>query len=349
MRLRPYQKKLDILKFGGEENRPKILSVQRDEDLRATVKVRAVGIGVEKFQGRKGDLQAAFNQTVESVSANENAPQYIELVLSTFPLPRLLPFDDLADKLKEEGQFLIGQSRQGPIVQKIAELPHLLVAGTTGSGKSTFFKQAILGLMHTSPKARFYLIDLKRGAEFRVFASVPGVKFAKTVQPALALLRETKAEMDARLDQLEARGVTKFDPDTHNIPRLVIAIDEASEILAIPHRNHPDKDDIIESRQLVNDIAKLGRAAAVNLIIATQKVSKTIIDTALQENMGGRLAFRMAIRHFTTLSVAIFACFSPVLKNADCLCLKISSVQKFWKKRCRTLEFFALIEMMRLF
>ena len=79
-----------------------------------------------------------------------------------------------------------------------------------------------------------------------------------------------------------------------NIPRIIVAIDEASEILAIPHRNNPLKNDIIECRNLVNDIAKLGRAAAVNLMIATQKVSKTIIDTSLQENMGGRLAFRMA-------------------------------------------------------
>lgn len=294
MRLMPFQKKLDILKLGGEDNRPRILSVRHDDDLRTILRVRAFGIGVEKFQGRKGDLQAAFNQTVESISADENAPQYLEIVLSTFPLPRLLPFDDHSDKLKEEGQFLIGQSRQGPIVQKITELPHLLVAGTTGSGKSTFFKQALLGLMQTSPKAKFYLIDLKRGAEFRIFSSVPGVKFAKTVQPALTLLREAKAEMNARLDQLESRGITKIDPDRHHLPRLVIAIDEASEILALPHRNHLDKDDIIESRQIVNDIAKLGRAAAVNLIIATQKVSKTIIDTSLQENMGGRLAFRMA-------------------------------------------------------
>lgn len=282
------------MKIGAEENRPKILSVRTDDDQRTILKVRAPGIGVEKFQGRKGDLQAAFNKTVESISAFENAPQYIEIVLSTFPLPRLSLFDEHSDKLKEEGQFLIGQSRQGPIVQKITELPHLLVAGTTGSGKSTFFKQALLGLMQTSPKAKFYLIDLKRGAEFRIFSSVPGVKFAKTVQPALALLREAKTEMNTRLDQLESRELTKIDPETHNIPRLVIAIDEASEILAIPHRNNPDKDDIVEARQIVNDIAKLGRAAAVNLIIATQKVSKTIIDTALQENMGGRLAFRMA-------------------------------------------------------
>ena len=294
VRLQPFQKKLDILKFGGEENRPKIIRIRKDEDLRTTVRIKAFGIGVEKFQARKGDLQAAFNQNVESITADENGPQYIEVVLSKFPLPRFLSFDLYEDKLKEEGQFLIGQSRQGPVVQKITELPHLLVAGTTGSGKSTFFKQALLGLMQTSPKAKFYLIDLKRGAEFRIFSSVPGVRFAKTVQTALTLLREAKTEMNARLDQLEIKGVTKFDPETHNIPRLVIAIDEASEILAIPYRNSPERADIMEARQIVNDIAKLGRAAAVNLIIATQKVSKTIIDTSLQENMGGRLAFRMA-------------------------------------------------------
>ena len=93
---------------------------------------------------------------------------------------------------------------------------------------------------------------------------------------------------------MESKELTKIDPETNNIPRIIVIIDEASEILAIPHRNNPSKNEIIDARNVVNDLAKLGRAAAVNLIIATQKVSKTIIDTSLQENMGGRLAFRMA-------------------------------------------------------
>lgn len=294
LRFRPFQKKLDLLRFGHDESRPQVMSIRRDEDCKTLIKVKTVGVGVDKFQVRKGDIQAAFNQTVESISADENAPQYIEIILSTFPLPKLLRFDEHENKLKEEGQFLVGQSRQGFIVQKIADLPHLLMAGTSGSGKSTFFKQALLGLMQSSPKAQFYLIDLKHGAEFRVFGGTPGVKLAKTINPALLLLREVKAEMKTRFEYLETQGITKIDPETHKLPRIIVAIDEASEILAIPHRNNPDKEDIIECRQTVSDIAKLGRAAAINLIIATQKVSKTIIDTSLQENLGGRLAFRMA-------------------------------------------------------
>lgn len=289
-----YQDKLDTLRLGGDTNRPKVVQVTHDEDSKTTVRIKSVGVGVEKYQGRKGDLQAAFNKNVEFIEADENSPRYINLVLSSFPLPKFLLFEDHVDKLFEEGQFLIGQSRQGLIVQKISELPHMLMAGTSGSGKSTFFKQALFGLMTSSPKAVFYLMDLKQGAEFGVFAKVPGVKFAKTVDSSLPLLRDAKKEMMARFELMEQKGMTKLDPEKDNIPRIIVAIDEASEILAIPHRNHPHKDEIIECRNLVNDIAKLGRAAAVNLIIATQKVSKTIIDTSLQENMGGRLAFRMA-------------------------------------------------------
>lgn len=295
LRLKPHQKKLDFLRIGVDGQRPQVVSVKKDEDLKTVVRIKAPGIGVGKIQARKDDLQSAFNQNVESISADENSPQYIDVVLSTFPLPKCVRFRDHSDKLTEEGQLFIGQSRQGFKIQKISELPHFLIAGTSGSGKSTFFKQALLGLLKSSPTAQFYLIDLKRGAEFRAFADIPGVKFAKTIGPALTLLREVKNQMMTRFEYIESQGLTKIEPEKHlDQPRIIVAIDEASEILAIPYRGSPDKDDIMEARVIVNDIAKLGRAAAVNLIVATQKVSKTIIDTSLQENMGGRLAFRMA-------------------------------------------------------
>jgi len=295
LRLKPHQKKLDFLRIGVDGQRPQVVNVKKDEDLKTIVRIKAPGIGVGKIQARKDDLQSAFNQNVESISADENSPQYIDVVLSTFPLPKCVRFRDHSDKLTEEGQLFIGQSRQGFKIQKISELPHFLIAGTSGSGKSTFFKQALLGLLKSSPTAQFYLIDLKRGAEFRAFADIHGVKFAKTIGPALTLLREVKNQMMTRFEYIESQGLTKIEPEKHlDQPRIIVAIDEASEILAIPYRGSPDKDDIMEARVIVNDIAKLGRAAAVNLIVATQKVSKTIIDTSLQENMGGRLAFRMA-------------------------------------------------------
>ena len=288
------QRGLDALRLGTEDNRPRILTVSSGADKKTKIKIHSLGVGFEKYQSRRGDLEAAFGQTIESISPQEGNPKIINIAMSKIPLPKLVSFSENASLLNKDGAFLIGQSRQGFIAQNIAELPHLLIAGTTGSGKSVFFKQALVGLMESSPTAKFYLMDFKRGVEFGGFSAVPGVRVVKDKAMALSVLQEAKAEMRSRFDYLERHKLTKIEPEIHKIPRFYIAIDEASELLALPDRLDPDRQSILESRQIVNEIAKLGRAAAIHLLIATQKVSKTIIDTALQENIGGRMAFRMA-------------------------------------------------------
>jgi|GEM_PF-2821891 len=293
-RFAKYQKSIDLLKLGDEENKPKVIEVIPEEELKTVIKIKSPGISLEKFQARRGDFQAAFNQTVEEIRAEDNSPNIINLSISRYPLPSMVTYESHVLDLKNEGEFMIGQSRRGFILQNIAELPHMLVAGTSGSGKSTFFKQALLGLMKTSPDAKFFLIDLKRGAELGIFSGVPGVRVAKSIEDAVNLLREAKEQMQRRFDILEQRGISKIIPDEHKIPRIVVAIDEASELISIPSRTNPKKDLMLEAREITNDIAKLGRAAAINLLVATQKVHKSIIDTALQENLGGRMAFRMA-------------------------------------------------------
>ena len=293
-RFKRYQEAIDLLKLGDDENKPKVIEVIPEEDLKTVIKVKSPGISLEKFQGRKGDFQAAFNQTVEEIRAEDNSPNIINLSISRFPLPSVVYYETHAIDLKNEGEFMVGQSRRGFVIQNIAELPHMLVAGTSGSGKSTFFRQALLGLMKSSPEAKFYLIDLKRGAELGVFAGVPGVRVARSIEDGINLLREVKDQMQKRFDVLEQRGISKIIPDEHKIPRILVAIDEASELISIPSRTNPKKDLMLEAREITNDIAKLGRAAAINLLVATQKVHKSILDTSLQENLGGRMAFRMA-------------------------------------------------------
>ncbi len=293
-RFKKYQTAVDLLKMGDQEHKPQVVEVIPEEELKTVIKIKSPGISLDKFKAKSGDFQAAFNQTVEDIQAEENQPNTIQISISRYPLPSMVSFESHLMDLKNEGEFMIGQSRRGFILQNIAELPHMLVAGTSGSGKSTFFKQALIGLMKSSPDAQFILIDLKRGAELGVFAGVPGVRVAKTIETAVSLLRDAKEEMKKRFDLLEQKGISKIIPDIHQVPRLVIAIDEASELISIPSRSNPEKNLMLEAREITNDIAKLGRAAAINLLIATQKVHKSIIDTALQENLGGRMAFRMA-------------------------------------------------------
>lgn len=296
-RLQRFQNGLDKLRLGNGEHRPKIIAVEKTEGNKKTkIKINSAGVGSDKFLARKNDLESAFNQTVEAIFPEEGSPQIINITMSKIPLPKLLYYEDHVKDLTKEGAFFIGQSRQGFIVQNIADLPHLLIAGTTGSGKSIFFKQALISLMESTPTAKFYLMDFKRGVEFGVFSSIPNVQVIKTKSSALASLKLLKEEMKSRFDFLEQKKLTKVNPVEHNFPRIILAIDEASELLSVPDRYTPknERDDIGECRNLVDEIAKLGRAACIHIIIATQKVSKTIISTALQENIGGRMAFRMA-------------------------------------------------------
>lgn len=296
VKLLKFQKCLDLLRFGIDESRPTVLTVLNSDDKKTKIKIRSPGLGCDKFVSRKNDLESAFNQTIESICPEEGNPQIISITMSKIPLPKMLPYEEFAKDLTKEGDFLIGQSRQGFIVQNIADLPHLLIAGTTGSGKSVFFKQSLISLLESTPTAEFHLMDFKRGVEFGTFSPIPNVQVIKTKSSALIALKKIKAEMQLRFDYLEASKNTKIDPEKHGKPRIIIAIDEASELLAAPDRFSTDaeKETIRECRNLVNEIAKLGRAACIHIIIATQKVSKSIIDTALQENIGGRMAFRMA-------------------------------------------------------
>ncbi len=294
IRVNRFQRRLDRLRMGGERNQPKVVRVIHDENQKIKLILCSVGIGADKYETRKNDLEAAFKLNIESIKAQDGSPHMITITLAKVPLTSMVYFDEFNHELKNEGEFLIGQSRQGLIVQNIAELPHILIAGTSGGGKSVFFKQALVGLMQSTIRSEFYLLDFKKGVEFGVFSGIPGVQVVKTKDVALATLKKVKSEMQSRFDYLESNKRTKLDSSIDPHSRIFVGIDEASELLAIPDRFNPDKNQILECRSIINDLAKLGRAANIHLLIATQKVSKQILETSLQENIGGRMAFRMA-------------------------------------------------------
>ncbi|MBX9766962.1 MAG: hypothetical protein K2X47_06805, partial [Bdellovibrionales bacterium] len=289
-----FQKRLDRLKLGGDRNTPRVVKVIYNENKKIKLVLYSAGVGADKYETRKSDLEAALKHNIESIRAQDGSPHMITIVLSKVPLASIIYFDEFEHELKNEGEFLVGQSRQGFVVQNIAELPHVLIAGTSGGGKSVFFKQALIGLMQSTPNSKFYLLDFKKGVEFGVFSGIPDVEVVKTKDIALVTLKAVKSEMQSRFDYLELHKRTKLNSELDKQPRIFVGIDEASELLAIPDRFNPDKNQILECRGIINDLAKLGRAANIHLMIATQKVSKQILDTSLQENIGGRMAFRMA-------------------------------------------------------
>ena len=112
------------------------------------------------------------------------------------------------------------------MAQPIRALPHLLIAGTSGNGKSMFFNQALISLTKTSPHIQLYLLDLKLGLEVRAYSDLPNVRIAKDSDEAVNLLQVVVNEMMERFKYLEKNGYKIIDPVRDSKDLIVVGVDE---------------------------------------------------------------------------------------------------------------------------
>ena len=204
----------------------------------------------------------------------------------------LFPLKRFAVSLFPKGS-IVGVSDYGLRVQSIKDLPHALIAGSTGGGKSVFLKQMLLGLLKSTPKLQMYLIDLKGGLELVDFDPLSNVRIVKTEKEAVLLLKKVNQEMKDRFAFLEKNRLKTINPERDKKDRIVVAIDESSVLYTKSSGDEMQSKLVSEARFLTDEIAKLSRAAGIHLILATQKVSKETVDTKVQENMSGKVCFRM--------------------------------------------------------
>ena len=292
-RIKRLQKSIDRLNLkNGMGMNPKLQNVKELDHHRTELTLYTPGIDMEQFIDKKNALQSSFGTRIEQFIENYER-QGIKIILTTKRLTAHVHFLDLKDKLKNEGEFIIGESETGVKVQSIKDLPHVLIAGSTGGGKSVFLKQMLLGLVKSTPKLQMYLIDLKGGLELVDFKPLENVRLVKTEKEAVALLRKIVAEMKSRFDYLEKNRLKSIDCSRDKKDRIVIAIDESSVLYTKSGSDDVLSKLVTEARSLTDEIAKLSRAAGIHLILATQKVSKETVDTKVQENIAGKMCFKM--------------------------------------------------------
>jgi S-DNA-T family DNA segregation ATPase FtsK/SpoIIIE len=167
---------------------------------------------------------------------------------------------------------------------------HLLVAGTTGSGKSEFLR-AILGSLaaRLGPEhVQFILIDPKR-VTFNLHGSSPYLRFsvAHDIDEALPIIEKCMVEMDRRYKLLETRKLSDVSElSAELMPRIVIVIDEFAGFLE-------GKESKKTVTALLKRIGAMARAAGIHLILSTQRPDKDVITPLLRENLPGRIALRV--------------------------------------------------------
>lgn len=190
----------------------------------------------------------------------------------------------------------LGKDISGKIVvADLARMPHMLIAGATGSGKSVCINDIIISMIYKSSptELKLVLIDPKM-VELSVFAPIPHLLIPVVTEPkkAASALRWAVNEMTLRYKKLSetgARDINRYnelmtEPEK-KLPNLVVIIDELADLMMVA----PD-----EVEDSICRIAQLGRASGVHLIVATQRPSADIITGLIKANIPSRCAFAVS-------------------------------------------------------
>jgi DNA segregation ATPase FtsK/SpoIIIE, S-DNA-T family len=203
----------------------------------------------------------------------------------------------------------MGRDLHGRIrVTDLASMPHLLIAGSTGTGKSVFINSLMMSILYkaTPDDVKMVLVDPKR-LELNLYEGIPHLIAPVVTDPKVAsnVLRNATREMENRLKLLAQRGVRNIDQYNRTfqkqqslslfdnadqtehkpLPYLVIIIDELADLMMV------DTNNVEES---ITRLAQMARAVGIHLILATQRPSVDVITGLIKANFPARISFRVA-------------------------------------------------------
>jgi len=199
-----------------------------------------------------------------------------------------------ADFKKKEIKLPIalGKNISGrPVVGDLASMPHLLIAGTTGSGKSVCINTIILSLLyrHTPDKCKFILIDPKM-LELSTYEGIPHLlcPVITEAKKAASVLGWVVKEMESRYRLMTKEGVRNIDGYNakHKLPMpyIVVVVDEMSDLMLVAGK---------EIENYIQKLSQMARAAGIHIIMATQRPSVDVITGTIKANFPTRISFQV--------------------------------------------------------
>ena len=201
-------------------------------------------------------------------------------------------------KSKSKSSFAVGKDIGGScIVGNIAKMPHMLIAGTTGSGKSVCMNSIIISLLYKAgpEDVKLIMVDPKM-VELANYNGIPHLMIPVVTDPKKAagslqwavveMMRRYKSMSDVGVRDLESyNSIIEAEGEGEKLPQLVIIIDELADLMLVAAKEVEDS---------ICRIAQMGRAAGIHLVIATQRPSADVITGLMKANIPSRIAFSVA-------------------------------------------------------
>jgi len=260
------------------------------------------GVRLSKLTGCADDIALSLGASGVRIAA---VPGKISVVgievpnraVTTVSLREVLDSSEFSSA-KSKSSIGLGKSIDGNcVVGNISKMPHLLIAGTTGSGKSVCMNSIIISLLYKAAPddVKLIMVDPKM-VELGIYNGIPHLLIPVVTDPKKAagslqwavteMLRRYKMMSDLGVRDLESyNSIITTEEDGQKLPQVVIIIDELADLMMVAAKEVEDS---------ICRIAQMGRAAGMHLIIATQRPSANVITGLMKANIPSRIAFSVA-------------------------------------------------------
>lgn len=310
-----------LLRIGFTNHNGDIPLLLSDKPVKGTKQQRemafdSVGLPLSEWQIQKDAIASALNIRVTEIREGKNKREIIvRYVDGRFALAERYNWDS-AHRPQKLSELAFGISESGePVVVDLDKIPHILIGGATGSGKSVLLKCLLAQAVHNG--AEVIISDFKGGVDF------PGkwqqrTKILTDREAVIACLDSLVREIEQRKQLFRAAGCANlwdYNQQTGaSLPRYIFACDELAEMVDKTGLPADEKKQVETISAQLSTIARMGRAFGVNLILATQRPDANLLTGQIRSNIG----FRACGRCDSNLSVV-------VLESADAAKLTVNA------------------------
>ena len=274
---------------------PDLLRKRRDRDNpRVTIwEFRNNSIPLQEWEKRQAAIETALGITIVKLTYAKGKSRVL-----VYAVPA---GDDLPEKLEWKDSYLspdsfvltLGKGYTGPVTVNLAYIPHILLGGSTGSGKSVLLKLLIMQALRKG--AEVYIADFKGGVDFpKVWHEKCRMCFAE--EDLCNILDRLVEELEHRKSAFKALGCPNIDAYNEiaerPLQRLIFACDEVAEMLDKTGADSERKKLLSQIESMLSTIARQGRAFGIHLILAMQRPDATIIPGQIRNNMDSRVCGR---------------------------------------------------------